>query len=110
MLLIKKKLWHLRFILDLSLSICSSYKVENLQGKSFSHKVSYGHSIDLVTKYHYVNSFTIYTVLAHSHLMQSSQELCKIVLILFILQKESSSGKFSPLLYLSYTANNVASS
>lgn len=53
----------------------------------FTRLDSYGHSINaLVTKYHYVNSFTIYTVLAH--LMQFSQELCEIDLILFILQKK----------------------
>lgn len=42
-------------ILDLSFSICcSSHKVENLEGKSLSHKVSYGPSINaLVTAYHY---------------------------------------------------------
>lgn len=55
----------------------------------FTRSDSYGHSINaLVTKQHYVNSFTIYTVLAHSHLMQSSQELCERDLIFFILQKK----------------------
>lgn len=70
---LRKKLCHLRFILDLSLSICSPHKAENLP---LTMSDSYWHSINaLVTEYHYVNSSTIYIVLAHSHLMQSSQGL-----------------------------------
>lgn len=41
----------------------------------------------LVTAYHYVNSPTIYTVLAHPPIMQSSQELHGVDLILFLSQK-----------------------
>lgn len=48
---------------------------------------NYGRSVNaLVTKYHYANSFTIYTVPARSHLTQSSQELCAVDSILFTLQ------------------------
>lgn len=50
-------------------------ETENLEGKSFPHKVrQYRHSIiALVIAYQYVNSAAIYTVLAHLHSMQSSQ-------------------------------------
>lgn len=53
---------------------------------SLTRSDSYGYSINaLVTDYqyqYYVTSSTIYAVLVHSHLMQDSQGLCEIDLIL----------------------------
>lgn len=62
----KKKLCHLRFILDLSFSISSAHKVKNLEGKSSSQKVRQLWVLskrfsNQVSKYHYVSSSTIYT-------------------------------------------------
>lgn len=88
MLQLRKTPGHLRLILDLSLSICSSHKAENIEGKSSYHKVRQLWALQCFSRWILSSIVLPFTKSWHIFILCNTHRGCETDLVLFTLQKK----------------------